>query len=278
MEWFNDGEFWGRFAPIMFDDAHWAEVSAVADGITRLAGLSLYRADAPADGHGGPNPPGTADGGGGPADGPRCLDLCCGFGRISLELARRGFFVTGVDITESYLDAAREDAAYDGTNAEFILEDVRSFKRTGGFDIALNLYNSFGYFENARDDRLMVQNAYDSLKPGGTLMIETLGKETAVRDFVEGEWFERAGYYVLTRYESLDSWSSIRNTWILIDQKTGHITEKTFDHRLYAASELRRLLLDVGFTSVELYGSWDEAPYDSSADKLIAAARRSAIG
>jgi SAM-dependent methyltransferase len=267
-EWFKDREFWERFAPIMFDDAHWAEVPAVADGITALARLSLYRADAPA-----------ADrSGGGAMGGPSCLDLCCGFGRVGLELARRGFFVTGVDITESYIQSAREDAAYDGTGsdggAEFILEDVRSFKREGAFDIAVNLYNSFGYFEDPRDDALALRNAFVSLKPGGTLMIETLGKETAVRDFIEGEWFERAGYYVLTGYEIIDSWSSLRNTWTLINAKTGDRVQKTFTQRLYAASELRRLLLDSGFSAVEIYGDWDESPYDARAEKLIVIGRK----
>jgi 2-polyprenyl-3-methyl-5-hydroxy-6-metoxy-1,4-benzoquinol methylase len=261
-EWFNDSEFWEHFAPIMFDDAHWAEVPAVADGITRLARLPLYRADRDVPGN--------------PADaaGPRCLDLCCGFGRIALELARRGFSVTGVDITESYLRTAREDADYDRISAEFVLEDVRSFKRDGTFDIALNLYNSFGYFENPNDDRLMVQNAFDSLKRGGTFMIETLGREIVVRDFIEREWFERAGFYVLTEYESFDSWSALRNTWILIDKKNGQKTEKTFVHRLYAASELRRLLLDSGFARVEMYGDWDESRYDRKSDKLIVVGRK----
>jgi hypothetical protein len=79
---------------------------------------------------------------------------------------------------------------------------------------------------------------------------------------------------VLTKFESLDSWSAIRNTWILIDKKDGTITEKTFVHRLYAASELRALLLDVGFASVDIYGDWDERPYDTKAVKLIVAGRK----
>ncbi|MDR1929457.1 MAG: class I SAM-dependent methyltransferase [Treponema sp.] len=290
-EWFNDGEFWGRFAPVMFDGPRWAEAPAVADGVTALARLKLYRAEEAGAKASEAGDPGVTAGGPGAAA-PRCLDLCCGFGRIGLELARRGFSVTGVDITESYLRAAREDRDREGLDAEFILEDVRSFKRPGAFDLAINLYNSFGYFEDPRDDALMVRNAWESLKPGGTLMIETLGKELVVRDFVKGEWFERAGYYVLTRYESLDSWSALRNTWILIDQGNpgrgsgtieqtgqtertkGRITEKTFTHRLYAASELRRLLLDSGFSEVELYGDWDESPYDHRAGKLIALGRK----
>ncbi|MDR2500540.1 MAG: class I SAM-dependent methyltransferase [Treponema sp.] len=256
-EWFNDRSFWELYAPIMFDRKRWDEVPLVADGITRLGKLDLYRAG---------GPPGET------LSAPRLLDLCCGFGRITLEMARRGFCAAGVDITESYLETARSDAAYENLTVEYIHGDVRSFKRPGAFDLAVNLYISFGYFENPDDDRLLARNAFDSLKEGGSFIIETLGKELAVRDFVESGWFERAGYMVLTEYEPVDSWTGLKNRWILV--KDGRTIERTFTQRLYAASELRRLLLDTGFSQVELYGNWDEAPYDQRSETLIAAARK----
>ncbi|MDR3161228.1 MAG: class I SAM-dependent methyltransferase [Spirochaetaceae bacterium] len=257
-EWFLDENFWKAYAPIMFDAKRWAEVPVVADGVTRLAELDLYGR--------GPSPLGKEPGG------PRALDLCCGFGRITLELARRGFYPTGVDITGSYLAAAREDAACEGLEAEWVHADARSFIRPAFFDLAVNLYISFGYFEDPEDDRRMVTNVYESLKPGGAFIIETLGKEIAVRDFVEAEWFEREGYTVLTRYCPVDSWASLQNQWILI--KGEKRIEKTFTQRLYAASELRTLLEEAGFSPVEIYGDWDKAPYDHRAAALIAVGRK----
>jgi SAM-dependent methyltransferase len=253
-EWFYDDDFWEQYAPIMFDDKRMTEISRVADGITCLACPDLYRADAVSP--------------------PRVLDLCCGFGRISLELARRGFSPVGVDITGAYLETARNDAAGENLDIEFVRSDVRSFKRPAAFDLAVNLYISFGYFDNPEDDRLVAQNAFDSLKSGGAFIIETLGKEISVRDFVKAEWFERAGFMVLTEYAALDSWSLLRNRWILIDKKDGRRIEKTFTQRLYAASELRRLLFDAGFSRVELYGDWDKSPYDQHAEALIAVGRK----
>jgi SAM-dependent methyltransferase len=70
-EWFKDIHFWELYGPIMFDRKRWDEVPLVADGVARLAKLDLYH--------------------NAPAEGPKVLDLCCGFGRIALELARRGF-------------------------------------------------------------------------------------------------------------------------------------------------------------------------------------------
>jgi SAM-dependent methyltransferase len=256
-EWFNDENFWGQFAPVMFDEAHWAEVPRVADGVTRLARLDLYGSpfqSAPAKA------------------GPRILDLCCGFGRITSELARRGFAAVGVDITESYLRAAREDAACEQLDIEYIREDARVFRRPGFFDTAVSLYISFGYFKEKEDDLRTARNVCDSLRPGGACIIETLGQEIAVRDFVESEWFERAGFTVLTQYAPVDSWEGLQNRWILI--KDGKRIEKTFTQRLYAAAELRALLREAGFSRVEIYGDWDESPYDNHAEKLIAVGRK----
>lgn len=247
-EWFSDASFWERFAPIMFDPARWAEVPAVADGVERLSGRK------PA--------PGAA---------PRALDLCCGTGRITVELAVRGWRTVGVDITASYLDAARESAEDEGVGIEFVLQDVRRFVRPAAFDLALNLYVSFGYFGDPEDDALLARNARASLAPGGCFIVETLGKETAARDFVEGEWFERDGCTVLTEFACVDSWAALRNRWILL--RDGERFERSFDQRLYAGTELRRLLLEAGFSAVELYGDWDGSPYDRKARVLIAVAR-----
>jgi SAM-dependent methyltransferase len=262
-EWFYDKDFWVQYAPIMFDDKRMTEIPQVADAITRLARLDLYRTVA--------SPYMEAAQSGGAL---RVLDLCCGFGRITLELARRGFSPVGVDITGAYLETARSDAAYENLDIEFVHGDVRFFKRPAAFDLAVNLYISFGYFEDPGDDRLFARNVCESLKPGGAFIIETLGKEMAVRDFVENEWFERAGFMVLTEYASLDSWSLLRNRWILIDKKDGRRIEKTFTQRLYSASELRQLLFDSGFSKVEIYGNWDESAYDRRAEGLIVVGRK----
>ncbi|MCL1993023.1 MAG: class I SAM-dependent methyltransferase [Spirochaetes bacterium] len=244
-EWFFDENFWEQFAPIMFDSAHWQEVPAVADSILRLAGLKPGR---------------------------KVLDLCCGFGRVSAELARRGLAVTGVDITESYLATAAEEAAYEKLKIDYVKADARDFEVPAFFDAAVNLYISFGYFENPDDDKLLLRNVFNSLKPGGVFIIETLGKEMAARDFVVSDSFERAGLKIFTEYEVLDSWGFLKNRWLLL--KEDRVIEKTFSQRLYCASELRRILLETGFCEIKLFGDWDESPYDHRAAKLIAVGKK----
>ena len=264
-EWFNDDDFWRFYSPIIFDDKLWAEVPEVAGGVKRLVGLPV---------------------GGAVKHGPKVLDVCCGIGRISTELSRMGFAVTGVDITAALLETAREDALYENLDIEYVQSDTRSFIRPDFFHTAINLYVSFGYFENPAHDLLVTRNVFKSLKPGGCFIIETLGKELVVRGFMKDEWFERAGFTVLTEYEAIDSWAALKNRWILIrnsapdseDAETPARIEKTFTQRLYAATELRSMLFEAGFSVVELYGGWDERPYDQNALTLIAVGRKGGQG
>jgi SAM-dependent methyltransferase len=238
--WFEEESFWLDFAPVMFDEARWAEVPAVVDRILALC----------------PLPPGA-----------KVLDACCGVGRHSIEFASRGFHVTGVDITPSYLEAARESSSSADLACEFELADMREFRRPSSFDLCVNLFTSFGYFEDPSDDRLMLENIRASLKPGGFFVLDTLGKEVAVRDFKEGEWFEKAGATVMTEYSVAGAWEGIENRWILI--KGGARREYRFTQRLYSAVELRELLLSTGFTKVSVYGDMGGAPYDQNADNLV---------
>ena len=259
-DWFRDIEFWEHFSPVMFDKAHWTEVAEVADAVTRLSRFNLYGETSSESWR----KPLTSP--------PKVLDLCCGVGRISSELARMGFSVTGVDITESFLTAAKEDSEYEKLNIEYIKADAREFVRPDFFDTIVNLYISFGYFSDQKDDLKILRNVYESLKKDGSFIIETLGKEIVVRDFIEAEWFERDDYTVLTEYQPLDSWAFLKNRWILLkDEKR---TEKIFVQRLYSACELRSLLLEAGFKNIEIYGDWDESSYDQHAAKLITVARK----
>jgi SAM-dependent methyltransferase len=248
-EWFTDTDFWNEFAPVMFDETRWAEVPAVADGIDAFSGLEK-----------------TLKAGG------KIADLCCGMGRISNELARRGFSVTGVDITRSYLDAAQDDASAENLSVEYIHQDVRTFKKNETFDLALNLYVSFGYFDEAKDDVLFLKNTFDSLKIGGVFIIELLGKEIAARDFIEGEAFDRAGFVVATEYKILGNWEQLQNTWTITNDTLRQ--QKTFTQRLYAATELEAMLLKAGFSDVTIYGGWDGIPYDEYARMLILVAKK----
>lgn len=202
------------------------------------------------------------------------LDLCCGPGRHSLELARRGFKVTGVDLTSIYLEKLKARAAEQNLAIEVVQSDMRQFQRPDAFDGALNLYSSFGYFERPDDDLRVLRNLYGSLKPGGKLLMDMQGKEPLARKLQKRDWHtlpDESGY-LLEERRPRNGWDWLDVRWILIrDAAT-----KTFNFglRLYSGAELKASLLSAGFSDVTLYGGLDATPYDLDAKRLVAVATK----
>ncbi len=244
-EWFENQDFWLQYGPIMFDEQHWAEAGGIAQRCCDIARLKK---------------------------GNSVLDACCGPGRISIELALCGMNVTGVDITQPFLDAASETAEDEGVSLTLINHDMRTYEAEKPFDAAVNIYNSFGYCDSIDDDTKILKQIYKSLKDGGAFILECISRETAVKYFTEGEWFERAGVTVLTEFDVVGAWEGLRSKWILI-APDGKRIEHEFVQRLYSAAELRDRLLDIGFKTAEVYGGFDRSPYDQNAKTMIISAR-----
>lgn len=250
-QWFEKEQFWMNYAPVMFDAQRWAEAPEVAEAVCKIAGLT---------------------------ESSTVLDAGCGPGRISIELALRGCKVTGVDIIQPFLDAAAESAKDENVELTLLNQDLRTFTVQTPFDAAINLYTSFGYCVSIEEDQLILKHIADSLKKGGWFILETLGREIAVRDFIEGEWFERNGVTVLTEFSVQGAWEGLRNRWILLDPSKPQgmqRTEHEFIQRLYSGIELKRLMLSSGFASVEIYGDFDFSPYNEKARTMVLVARTS---
>lgn len=243
--WHETDAFWDTFAPVMFTQARWDAAAGDVDRIEERLGLA----------------PGAA-----------VLDLCCGPGRHALELARRGYVVTGVDRTERYVAQAQAAAREQGLHAEFLQDDMRRFRRPEAFDAATNLFTAFGYFEDPDEDRQVLLNLHASLKPGGALLMDLVGKEWLARVFRERDWREVDGGIMLEERRVTKNWSWIVSRWILL--RGAERREFTLSHRLYSGSELAALLSDCGFAEVSIYGSLAGAAYDHKAERLVAVARK----
>lgn len=243
--WYEDDDFWKKLEPVLFPQQRLKDTPEAVDRIIALLQLQ---------------------------SGITVLDLCCGIGRHSLEFARRGFHVTGVDRTRYYLDKASKQATTEGLKMEFVQADMGEFSRPNGFDVALNLYTSFGYFEDAEDDRRVMKNLYRSLKRGGSLIMEMMGKEIIARIFQERTWREEDGIIVLEEHRLRSGWGAIENRWIVL--KDGERIEKRFTHRLYSGMELISMLTTCGFSKTEIYGDLAGNPYDQTAKRLIVVAHK----
>ena len=225
-EWFENENFWQDYAPVMFDEVRWAEAPGVAKAVCGFAGLSR---------------------------GAKILDAGCGPGRISVELALLGMNVTGVDIIQSELDAASETAKDEGVSIEFKNADLRTFCEKEKYDMAVNLYTSFGYCDSIEEDMQILKNMCNAVKDNGTFIMECVSRETAILYFTEGEVFERAGFTVKTHFEVEGAWEGLRSQWSLYktDEKGNEqlVNNHVFVQRLYPAKFLADKLVEFGCKS-----------------------------
>ena len=204
------------------------------------------------------------------ARGAEVLDVPCGHGRIANRLAARGASVTGVDADAFFLERARADAAERGVAVEYVEGDMRDLPWAGRFDAAVNWFTSFGYFDD-EGNRAWLETVRRTLKPGGRLAIDVHSRDVFMRNRMPAAVFERDGDLVVDRF-SFDVTTGRETTerWMV----RGGIVRKTeYSVRFYSFTELRSLLLDVGFSSVEGVGH-DREPLTLESRRMIVIATR----
>jgi SAM-dependent methyltransferase len=201
------------------------------------------------------------------------LDLCCGPGRFAVPLAQAGFRVTGVDRTRFLLDKARDRAKEADAQVEWVEADMREFLRPDSFDLVLNVYTSFGYFDDPAENRRVLENIFASLKPGGTFLFEHIGKELLAGKFQPSQVETLPdGSVMVQRRWIIDDWSRIDAEWILLEGDRA--ARFRLCHWLYSAREIRDLFESVGFADIAIYGGLDGSAYGPQAQRLVAVARK----
>ncbi|WP_461012168.1 class I SAM-dependent methyltransferase [Streptomyces capparidis] len=239
MHWYEDDTFWSDFSGTMFSERRRAEVAALVERSPLL--------DFPA--------------------GTRVLDLCCGPGLYLVPLARRGCDVTGVDLSPVMLERARAACAGAGVEVRLVRGDMLTHVEPGAYDVVLNVFTSFGYFDDPRDNARVLRNAHDSLAPGGRLLVDVMGKEVLAGWIGRPKLVELDGAYVVQRDTVLDDWSRLRTDWTLV--RGGTAREASITSFLYSGTELRAMFEEAGFTDVRCHGDFDGSPYDQHARRLV---------
>lgn len=202
----------------------------------------------------------------------RVLDLCCGNGRHAIALACAGYSVTGVDLSATYLSLALQDAISVGVDIEWMRGDIRNFVRPQVFDVAMILWNAFGYFESEAEHLATLTGVAQSLRPGGTLIIQTHGRESTSRKFTPKDWFEIGDTFVLDQRWIEGDWSRMHTRYVLLGPEGRR--EYKMSCQLWSPPELKRLLKSAGFGSISFSGALDGRPYNERAFELVIVAKR----
>lgn len=208
--------------------------------------------------------------------GARILDIPCGHGRHAVELAARrpDCRVTGVDISDELLAAARESADARGVSAAVTWRrsDMRDLPWSSAFEAAFCCGSSFGFLDDEGDAAFLAAVSR-ALVPGGRFVLDA-GKaaECLFPAFRASHDFERDGL----RFEAENRYDAragrIENRYTLT--RPGATETKLASHRVYTASQVCRLLESRGFAVEELYGSTADAPFGLGSPSLFVLARR----
>jgi len=114
------------------------------------------------------------------------LDLACGKGRHSYFLADKGHIVTGLDLSPKSIDLAKKHKAI---NLKFRVHDMRKEFGTTKYDHILNLFTSFGYFENEKENISVMKNIQQALKIDGTVLIDFMNTKKAIENLIVNDEF-----------------------------------------------------------------------------------------
>lgn len=200
----------------------------------------------------------------------RVLDVACGHGRHSLELARRGFHVTGIDLSPRSIALARETAASEGLDVTFVERDARELGFVGEFDAAINLFTSaIGYFDEEAENQRFVDGVARALRSGGSFLVDTINLLSLAGGFRALEWAEYESGTIMVERRAFDfERGRTRADWTFV-RPDGSRRTLTHSLRIYAPHELIAMLRSAGLDVVGSWGSFDGDELAFDARRLI---------
>lgn len=200
------------------------------------------------------------------------LDIPCGYGRHALELAKRGFEVTGIDLSAEFLQTLRKQAEVDKLSVHVIQGDILTTDIGHSFDGAYCLGNSFGYVDYKGMNRFVAKVA-GALKPGARFVINSgLVAESILTHFPQ------TGHYVLG-----DLTMDIRNSYVIGESymateltytKPNRTETHYFKHYVFTLSEIKRMLATHGLRTVAVYNSTEKLDYQLGDQQMYLVAEK----
>ncbi|RWH95468.1 class I SAM-dependent methyltransferase [Mesorhizobium sp.] len=205
------------------------------------------------------------------SQGSSVLELGCGYGRITNRLAEKGARVSGLDLSPALLKKAEGDATERGVDVEYVLGDMRSLPWRERFDAVFLWYTTFGYFDDADNEKVLREAAF-SLRKGGCLLIDHINRFAVLRH-------KSPIYYVVEHNGGLRI--DKMNNDVLNDRRTcerivvrnGCVRRTHLSFRQYGFSEYVRMLRSAGFETVEAYGQEGEA-FTPDSSRLVVLAHK----
>lgn len=199
------------------------------------------------------------------------LDAGCGIGRHSLALAKRGYRVLGIDFCPLYVQRATELSKEMNLDLQFKVKDMRENLGEEMFDAIINLWSSFGYFDEKTNEQVIF-NFSRALKKKGVLIIDVENRDYILKHFVYETFREKEDVLILER-RKFNAVTSIVTTHRYFVFEKGR-REYTRHLRIYTATELVNILHNAGLEVANLFGNYDGLGFHIESPRIIAVANK----
>ncbi len=214
-----------------------------------------------------------------PACGPLSVaDVACGTGAISIRLAKRGYRVTGVDLSEDMLRNAQEKARRAGLSLPFIQQDMRALQLHRPADVITACCDAVNYLTSLADVSAFFRAAYRALKPGGLLLFD-ISSAYKLTHILDGNTFAEAGDNAAYIWQNtLDPESRLIEMTLAFFVREGE-RYRRFDEvhvqRAHTRAEIDALLTENGFTTLGCYAAFSDATPADDTERIQWIAKRS---
>jgi SAM-dependent methyltransferase len=183
------------------------------------------------------------------------LDIACGKGRHSVYLHSKGFRVTGIDLSQSSIEYAKQ---YETEGLQFVVHDMRQPFQAGAFDYVLNLFTSFGYFDTDRENIDVLKAARTNLKPSGYFVLDFLNTGHTLKHLKRAELKQREHIdFIITR--------EVRNGFLLKSIRfTDHDIDFFFQEKVKTLykNDFEKYFKESSLEIVQTFGNYALEPFD----------------
>ena len=203
------------------------------------------------------------------------LDLCCGTGRHSIILYKKGLNIIGLDLSKNLLAIAKRNMKQKRIEIPLVRADMRHFPfRNQVFDAVICMFTSFGYLPFESEDIKSFKEVRRTLRKNGKFLLDVANRNHVIKIFKEKEWAEYGPFYMLEK-RSLDlQQSRLISQWTIIKKDTNKVRSLKHNVRLYTFNKLKQMFNEAGLKFKEVYSGYDGKKFSLDSPRMIISTER----